>query len=128
MTFINDYDSVSAYVDGEGHLAVAYHYANTDDIRLWVDDGFQSGVSGDGNVNGGEIRTIESTGSTGFVCLLVVTVEEIQLLSFLVQLVIMCHFTPLRVIEQRSRHRGDLRLLLAAILPQIHQTILTLVL
>jgi uncharacterized repeat protein (TIGR01451 family) len=48
------------------HLVVAYYVdADADKLLIWIDDGRGSGTADDGNVNGTEIRTIDTGGVIG---------------------------------------------------------------
>ena len=57
------YSSIT--VDQNGRLAISYYEAINGDLQLWIDDGDAGGTAGDGQANGSEIRTIDSTGNVG---------------------------------------------------------------
>ena len=76
---IDNLDSIGALtslgLNNTGKLAVSYYDQFNSDLKLWVDDGAGMGVAGDGQANGAELRTIDSTGDVGSSMSLGLTVD-----------------------------------------------------
>lgn len=55
----------SIVVDGNNHLAVSFHSITDDAVKVWIDDGAGAGTPANGEVDGTEVRVIETGGTVG---------------------------------------------------------------